>query len=174
MRKLVPGLLVSCTIGCGGGTSTPTAPTAFLPSPPIVSSRCTPSASARVHTVPVPGASTPVTVWLDGTTPPPGATVRVGDIAQVSYGYLTPAGFTTSIQAVVGDELTRGFFASVTSGGCGGGSSGTPIPRTDGPLRVWVRVWVTPGTFRPGDAPPDTRRPPDYEASELPGWTVVP
>jgi hypothetical protein len=173
MRKLVPGLLVSCTIGCGG-TSAPTAPTAFLPPPPVVSPRCTPSASARVHTVPVPGASTPVTVWLDGTSPPPGATVRAGDIAEVSYGFLTPSGFTTSIQAVVGDALTRGVFASLTTGGCGGGSSATPIPRTDSPLRVWLRVWVTPGAFRPGDAPPDTLRPPDYEASELPGWIVLP
>jgi hypothetical protein len=113
-------------------------------------------------------------VWLDGTSPPPGATVRAGDIAEVSYGFLTPSGFTTSIQAVVGDALTRGFFASLTTGGCGGGSSATPIPRTDSPLRVWLRVWVTPGAFRPGDAPPDNLRPPDYEASELPGWIVLP
>jgi hypothetical protein len=174
MRTLVSCVLIAAALGCGGGGSTPTAPTALPSPPPIVSSRCTPSASARVHTVPVPGASTPVTVWIDGTTPPPGATVRVGEFAQVSYGYLTPAGFTTSVQTFVGDELTRGVFASVTTGGCGGGFSATPIPRTNGPLRVWLRVWVTPGPLRPGDAMPDTQRPPDYEASELADWTVLP
>ena len=172
MRAVVSGVLIAAVAGCGGGAATPTAPTALLPPPSIASSNCTPATSTRVHTIPVPGAPTPVTVWIDGTTPPRGAAVRVGDIAQVSSRYLTPAGFTTTVQAVVGDEFTRGFFASVASVGCGSGTSGTPIPRTDGSLRVWLRVWVTAGTA--AQALPALGKTPDYEASELMDWTVVP
>lgn len=160
--------------GCRGGPSTPASPTALVPVTPAMPSRCTPPTAARVHTVPVPGSSTPVTVWIEGTSPPPGATVRAGDLAQVSYGHFTPSGFTTVIHVVIGDAPTRGAFMSITTGGCGGGTSTTPLPRVSGPLQIWLRLWVYAGSHRPGDPLPDTSRPPDYEASEPVLWTIVP
>jgi hypothetical protein len=78
------------------------------------------------------------------------------------------------VQVLVGDDATRGIFTSVASGGCGGGSAGAPIPRSARPLQLYVRVWLLPGEFRPGDTLPTLNMTPDYEATEPVQWTVLP
>lgn len=116
----------------------------------------------------------PLSVWVEGLAPAPGATVRAGEFYQVTHRRLGPTGATSAVQVLEGDDTTRGVFASVASGACSGGSAAAPIPRSERPLQLYVRVWLIPGELRPGDPLPTTDRTPDYEATEPVQWTVLP
>lgn len=162
------------TSACGGASVMPTAPTAAPAATPFTPFLCAVPSAGRVHTIPVPGSDMPLSVWVESLTPAPGAAVRAGDLYQVTYKRLGPAGTTASVQVFVGDDSTRGLFSVVSSGGCGGGSATAPIPRSAQPLQLFVRVWLTPGEIRPGDPPPVSSRSPDYEGSEPVAWVVSP
>lgn len=174
MRHASAGILATMAAACGGSSTSPTAPSTFQPTVQVSPVACAAPATDRVHTVPVAGSQSPLVVWVERVTPVPGSTVRVGSSYQVDYGHVGPSGVTASVQVSVGDGTTPGVFASVSSGGCGRGFSGALVPRSDRELRVYVRVWLTPGALRPGDPPPSINRPPDYEASDALNWTVVP
>lgn len=176
MRKVAFGLLVLGTMGCNGGPATPTAPTATLAPPPTaVVSSCAPPATQRVYTVPVPGHSTPVHVWLESITPPAGATVRVGDSYTVSYRHVAPAGFTARVQVFVGERPEGRFLlSSFSSGGCSGGLVRSEVPSGGEALQLRMRVWARPGSETEVGPAWTLSGPPDLEAIEPVDWTVVP
>lgn len=115
----------------------------------------------------------PISLWLEALSPGEGAAVRAGESYRLTYRLAGPVGTAFAAQVFVGDETTRGVFTTVSSGGCGASSVVMQIPRSDRPLRLFVRVWLTP-EYRVGDPPPALTRAPDYEASEPVGWTVAP
>jgi hypothetical protein len=173
-RFVVSGLLALLAAGCGGASSpAPTAPTALPSETPFTAILCGVPPAGRVHTVPAPGSTTPVSVWVEALSPADGATVRAGDSYRLTYRLAGPVGTAFAAQVFVGDETTRGAFTTVSLGGCGSSSVVTQIPRSDRPLRLLVRLWLTPG-YRAGDPPPALTGAPDYEASEPVGGTVVP
>ena len=174
MRRVWSGAVAAAvTAACGGSAAAPTGPTILPPATPFTAFMCALPSVGRVHTIPVPGTAMPLSLWVESLTPAPGATVRPGEFYQVTYRRLGPSGVTSSVQVLVGDDTARGVFTSVSNGGCGAGAAGAPIPRSDRPLQLHVRVWLTPGEFRPGDPPPTNSRAPDYEATEPVLWTVI-
>lgn len=171
MRTLALVLLVVGTVGCNSAI-TPTAPTlpAVAPVPPA-QSLCAPPTARRVHTVPVPGQTTPAVVWLESISPPAGATVRVGDAYTVTHRQVTPSGNTVVVEWAVaaGAEAPR-VFTVMSAGGCGSGVFRSHVLGSAGPLQLRVRIWVRPGDIAPPFTPAG---PPDYEATEPLDWTVV-
>lgn len=115
----------------------------------------------------------PIAVWVEGLSPADGASVRIGDAYRLSYRLTGPVGTAFASQVFVGDETTRGAFTTMAFGGCGSSTVLTHIPRSDRPLRLIVRIWLTP-EYRLGDPPLVLTRAPDYEASDQVAWTVVP
>jgi hypothetical protein len=173
-RFVVSGLLALLAAGCGGASSpAPTAPTALPSETPLTAFLCGVPPAGGVHTVPAPGSTMPVSVWLEALSPGEGATVRAGEFYRLTYRTHGPVGRAFAAQVFVGDESTRGAFMTLSSGGCGTSGIVTQIPRSDRPLRLFVRLWLTP-EYRVGDPPPVLTRAPDYEASEPVAWTVVP
>jgi hypothetical protein len=172
--RLVVSVLALAAAGCGGASPpAPTAPTALPLETPLTAFMCGVVPAGREHTVPAPGSTMPVSVWVEGLSPADGASVRAGDSYRLSYRTTGPVGTVFAAQVFVGDESTRGAFMTVSRGGCGSTSVVTQIPRSDRPLRLFVRMWLTP-EHRIGEPPPVLTRPPDYEASEPVAWTVVP
>jgi hypothetical protein len=125
----------------------------------------------RVHTVPVPGLTTPASAWLESTSPPAGATLRVGDSYTVTYRQVTPPGYTVAIEwsLVSGAEALRGFTV-LSAGGCGFGSFRSQVTGSAGARQLRVRIWVRPGQLASPFTPDG---PPDYDATEPLDWTVV-
>jgi hypothetical protein len=156
-------LLVVGALGCGGGTTTPTAPTVppLAPVAPAAQSSCSPPTVGRVHTVPVPGLTTPASAWLESTSPP----------YTVTYRQVTPPGYTVAIEwsLVSGAEALRGF-TLLSAGGCGFGSFRSQVTGSAGPRQLRVRIWVRPGQLA---SPFTPAGPPDYDATEPLDWTVV-
>lgn len=173
-RFVVSGLLACLAAGCGSASSSvPTAPTALPSETPLTAFMCGVAPAGRVHSVPAPGSGMAVSVWTDGLSPADGAIVRAGDSYRLTYRLAGPVGTTFAAQVFVGDETTRGAFTTISFGGCGSSSVVTQIPRSERPLRLVIRLWLTP-EHRLGDPPPVLTRAPDYEATEPVAWTVVP
>ena len=78
------------TAACGGDTATPVGPTALRPTTSVTAFACALPSVGRVHTIPVPGSATPLSLWVESLTPSPGATVRAGEFYQVTYRRLGP------------------------------------------------------------------------------------
>lgn len=166
--------LVLLGSACNAAPSTPTAPSEAA-SGPWAALSCAPPPGQIVHSVAVPGSALRVQVWMDSLTPPPGASVRVGDTYQVRHMRSVPPGVTAMVQVHVGPRVDMpGTFAVVGPEGCGSSLVMGSIPPGDESLRLFVRVWVAPGTVPPGDAIRVFDRAPDYVGSEPVGWTKVP
>lgn len=173
-RLAVAGVLALAAAGCGGASApAPTAPTALPSETPLTAFMCGVAPAGRVHSLLAPGSSMAVSVWIDDLSPPDGAIVRAGDSYRLTYRLAGPVGTTFATQVFVGDEAAQGRFTTISFGGCGTSSVVTQVPRSDRPLRLFVRMWLTP-EHRLGDPPPVLTRPPDYEAIEPLAWTVVP
>lgn len=158
---------------CGTDPTTPTSPSENAPPIWAVLS-CAPPAGVPLHRVDVPGTAGPTVLWVEGTVPGTGATIRPGERYEVRYRYTAPPAHTVQTQIQVGVSPAPLAFRGSTLGGCGGGSTFGSIPSGGEPLHIFVRVWVEPREVPVAEQGRVFDRPPDYEASEPVPWTVVP
>ena len=176
MRTLALALFIVGTVGCNSA-NTPTAPTlpAVAPVPSGAQSSCAPPTTGRVYSVPVPGHTAPLLLWVDAITPTPGATVRVGDTYRVTYRQRAPEGIGSTVRFDVGTGPGTRLAWSLAQGsnGCGQGTYASQVTMGVGGPALRVRVWVRPPGSAPG-APLSPTDPADFESSEPLDWTIVP